>query len=219
MSDWFTSDWHLGHTNIIQYSHRPFWHVDQMDDTIIANVNDRVKENDRLFNLGDVAFRKDKLAFYRARLICKNIFVIPGNHDKEKELVKHFTVLPQCYMYENAGFRIVLCHYAMRVWLHSHHGAGHLFGHSHSALPGTSTSMDVGVDCWDYKPISLDQIKTEFSRRAKVLDSVNTTTEGSGGDGKRIIGYTFDDDTPRSWMVFPSTKYIHTKEYLHHNVS
>jgi|SRR5665213_2445732 len=166
MADWFTSDWHLGHHNIIQYSHRPFISVDDMDQTIIDNVNKVVGRDDRLFNLGDIAFRKDKLAFYRARLICKNIFVVPGNHDKEKELVRHFTVLPQCYMYENQGFRMVLCHYAMRVWVHSHHGAGMLYGHSHGGLPPVpgAPSFDIGVDCWNYKPLSFIEVQQEMKR-------------------------------------------------------
>lgn len=204
--DWFTADWHLGHNNIIKFCNRPFATVLGMDAHIIGEVNERVGQNDRLFNIGDVAVRNGNLASYRSQLICKNIFVVPGNHDREKELAKHFTVLPQCYMYENDGFRMVLCHYAMRVWAHSHHGAGHLFGHSHSTMPGTSTSMDIGVDCWDYKPVSLEEIKKEFLRRSKVLDLVNTTPESSGGYGKGIIGHTFDSNTLRPWVVFPRSE-------------
>jgi hypothetical protein len=29
----------------------------------------------------------------------------------------------------------VLCHYAMRVWNRSHHGAWHLYGHSQGESP------------------------------------------------------------------------------------
>jgi calcineurin-like phosphoesterase family protein len=137
-----------------------------MDAMLIGHVNDIVMPDDRLFNLGDVCIRNGNLAAYRARFACKNIFVVPGNHDKEKELVRYFTVLPQCYMYENNGFRMVLCHYAMRVWEHSHHGAGMIYGHSHSKLPYIpgAPSFDVGVDCWDYKPLSLKQIQKEMKR-------------------------------------------------------
>ncbi len=38
------------------------------------------------------------------------------------------------------GQPIVICHYAMRVWNRSHHGAWHLYGHSHGNLPDTPTS-------------------------------------------------------------------------------
>jgi calcineurin-like phosphoesterase family protein len=144
-----------------------------MDSAIIDEVNKVVMPNDRLYNLGDVARRGGNLAAYRARFACQNIFVVPGNHDKEKELVRHFNVLPQCYMYENDGFRMVLCHYAMRVWAHSHHGAGMLYGHSHDGLPPVAgaPSFDVGVDYVahhftpnTYRPLSLIEVKQEMKR-------------------------------------------------------
>jgi calcineurin-like phosphoesterase family protein len=69
-------------------------------------------------------------------------------------------------MYENSGFRIVLCHYAMRVWHHSHHGAGMLYGHSHGGLPPVPgvPSFDCGVDCWGYAPISFTDVQKEMKR-------------------------------------------------------
>lgn len=91
---------------------------------------------------------------------------MPGNHDKERVLRKFFTVLPQCYTFEEDGLRLVLCHYAMRVWPSSHHGVGHLYGHSHNTLPliPGAMSFDVGVDAWNYKPINLSQVKAEMKR-------------------------------------------------------
>lgn len=59
---------------------------------------------------------------------------------------------------EEAPPTIVLCHYAMRTWDRSHYNSWHLYGHSHGELPSIGMSMDVGVDVWDYKPISLPQV-------------------------------------------------------------
>lgn len=55
---------------------------------------------------------------------------------------------------------IVLCHYAMRVWDASHHGAWHLYGHSHGSLPDDrhALSWDVGVDNNNLLPLSVDEI-------------------------------------------------------------
>jgi calcineurin-like phosphoesterase family protein len=50
---WFTSDFHLGHRNIIRYCNRPFDSTDDMDATILANLNKKVGENDILYFLGD----------------------------------------------------------------------------------------------------------------------------------------------------------------------
>lgn len=163
--DYFTGDWHLDHANIIKYCNRPFKSVGEMNSTIIDNINDVVMPNDRIFNVGDVALRAN-LGALRKRINCKNIFVVPGNHDRVNELKNHFTVLPQCYVYENEGYSIVLCHYAMRVWARSHHGVAHLYGHSHGTLPPIDGLMtfDVGVDCWNYKPLSLNQVKAEMKR-------------------------------------------------------
>ena len=58
---------------------------------------------------------------------------------------------------------IVLCHYAFRVWRNAHHGSWHLYGHSHGSLPSAGRSMDVGVDCHDFSPISYEQVKTAFA--------------------------------------------------------
>jgi calcineurin-like phosphoesterase family protein len=204
MTDFFTADPHLGHHNIIKYCNRPFTDVDHMGTAIIGNINEVARETDRTFIIGDLANKEKYLEDFKKRVICKNIFVVPGNHDKEKILVRYFTVLPQCYMYRNGDFRIVLCHYAMRVWQHSHHGAGHLFGHSHSKLAGTHASMDIGVDCWDYKPVSLQEVKNEFSRRTKLLNSVSTTSESSSSNGEGIISRTFDSNTLRPWVFFPN---------------
>ncbi len=62
---------------------------------------------------------------------------------------------------------IVMLHYSMRVWNKSHHGSWHLYGHSHGTLPDdpNSLSIDVGVDCHNYQPISYDEIKSIMSKK------------------------------------------------------
>src|SRR5689334_2874552 len=53
----------------------------------------------------------------------------------------------------------------MRIWNRSHHGAWHLYGHSHSKLPAAegSQSMDVGVDTNAFHPYHLDEIRTRLA--------------------------------------------------------
>jgi calcineurin-like phosphoesterase family protein len=67
------------------------------------------------------------------------------------------------------GQPIVLCHYAMRVWNRAHHGAWHLYGHSHGKLPEapTSLSMYVGVDTHDFRPWHFDEINLLLTEKAK----------------------------------------------------
>jgi calcineurin-like phosphoesterase family protein len=50
---------------------------------------------------------------------------------------------------------LVLCHYPLAVWDRQHYGAWHLFGHSHGRHQNLGFSFDVGVDCNQFRPVSL----------------------------------------------------------------
>ena len=43
---WFTSDMHLGHEKALDFTCRPWNQIDEMNEGIIANINEKVKEND-----------------------------------------------------------------------------------------------------------------------------------------------------------------------------
>ena len=142
-----------------------------MNDTLINNLNELVKENDILYNLGDFAFGPLKeIGPIRQRINCKTIHLICGNHDRKsakkawfKEL---FTTIKTYDEIKHNGHKIVLCHYALRVWNQSHYGSFMFFGHSHGNLPDNGTrSLDVGVDCHNYKPVSLDWAIEYLSNR------------------------------------------------------
>ena len=173
---YFSSDWHLGHGNVIKYDGRPFSNIEEMDTTIIANFSHLTKD-DHLFFLGDLSFYKNpKKALELIKdLQCKLYWVI-GNHDthllKDKELCERFEwILPmaEIYVEEETGpkQKIVLCHYAMRVWNKSHHRAYHLYGHSHHSLKDdeNSLSFDVGCNGWNYKPVSYNVVKAIMSTK------------------------------------------------------
>jgi len=55
----------------------------------------------------------------------------------------------------------------MRVWNKSHHGAWHLYGHSHGTLPDdkNSLSFDVGVDCHNFTPINFEQVSAIMKKK------------------------------------------------------
>jgi calcineurin-like phosphoesterase family protein len=154
---WFIADTHFGHSNVIKYVNRPFADVDEMDEAMIANWNSVVKPNDEVYHLGDFAFRDPY--HYGPRLNGKK-FLVPGNHDRKYlgELKKYFHILPTLYEMNHEKKTLVMCHYAMRRWNKAHWGTYHIYGHSHGSLPGEGRSFDVGVDCWNFTPISWDMI-------------------------------------------------------------
>ena len=52
----------------------------------------------------------------------------------------------------------------MQVWERSNHGSWHLFGHTHGRLKGIGLSFDVGMDCTDFVPLSLDQVASKMEQ-------------------------------------------------------
>ena len=48
--------------------------------------------------------------------------------------------------------------YAHVTWPHCWLGDLHVYGHSHGNIPAARASLDVGVDCWDWAPVTLIRI-------------------------------------------------------------
>ena len=44
--NYYTADTHFGHNNIIRLCNRPFSTIEEMDNTLIKNWNERVSNND-----------------------------------------------------------------------------------------------------------------------------------------------------------------------------
>ena len=139
-----------------------------MDEEIISRHNEIVKPEDETYILGDVGFNPSYAAKCLSRMNGTKHLII-GNHDKIKpvlleqvEWARHYHELTMPD--KMAGGRkqlIVLMHYAMRIWNGSHWGTFMLYGHSHGTLPDDpkSFSIDVGVDCHDFYPVSYDRVK------------------------------------------------------------
>ena len=161
---YFTSDLHFGHTNIIMHSKRPFLGVTEMNDGLIERYNSVVTNKDDVYILGDVAFCDPTPLV--ARMNGRK-HLIMGNHDHPKKSKLHgcaFQWIKDTYELSVNGQKIWLAHYPHRAWPNSHHGAWHLYGHSHGNMPPHGRSMDVGVDVWGYYPVSFENIQTEMAR-------------------------------------------------------
>lgn len=187
MTRYFSSDWHLGHSNIAgpkcsnwKDGFRDFDSVEEMNQEIIKTINKYVKWDDELYFLGDFCFGGHKnTPNYRDQINCQTIHVIRGNHDGKIDLYKDkFTSIQDVLTLDidgkgNPKRTIFMSHYAHRIWLGSHKGVIHLYGHSHNSIPDFGKSMDIGMDVakWltgEYKPFSLDEI-------LKIMDTKSTT--------------------------------------------
>jgi len=162
-----TSDLHFNHSNIIKYCNRPFINTFEMNQKLINNWNSVVQRGDSVFVLGDFMFgrKAEHDADYFLSNLNGNKILITGNHDK-KEVINargwkevHKTI----YETEINGQYIVMCHYPMRSWNHFFRNSWHLFGHVHNKMEPYGLSFDVGVDSWNYMPISFDQVKEKMN--------------------------------------------------------
>jgi calcineurin-like phosphoesterase family protein len=176
MSVWFSADFHLGHANIIGYCHRPFASAAEMDAVILDKLNAAVGADDTLYFLGDFcmgvpsAQYLEAAAAYRAGIRCRQVHLVWGNHDRRNVpgFAELFQSTHDLWEVPLASRLFVLCHYAMRVWNKSHTGKScQLYGHDHGRLPELphALTFDVGVDCWDFHPLSLEQVNEILEHR------------------------------------------------------
>jgi calcineurin-like phosphoesterase family protein len=185
---YFVSDSHFSHENICSATTqwkdagdavRQFSSLEDMNRTIVDNINAVVDENDILFHLGDWSFGGfEQIQKFRSQLICKNIHIVLGNHDhhieRDKDGIQSLfssvhSFIPRLEIKRaiDGGkgmmerFNFCLFHYPIASWIDMNSGVIHLHGHVH--LPkhlklGKGRSLDVGMDGNDMKPYSLDDV-------------------------------------------------------------
>lgn len=161
----FTSDLHLGHKNILKLSNRPFGEIEHHDDTLINNYNKIVSNDDTCYILGDICWNQSYES-YRSlfnRLNGKKI-IIMGNHDNKQNLLKCKKEGLILDLHESKTLqinkdRVYLSHFPMREWSGFYKNAYHLYGHCHGNIDDYKQSTDIGVDCWEYEPVSWDEVK------------------------------------------------------------
>lgn len=168
MTTWFTADLHLSHENIIAFCGRPFPDARSMDAAIIAELQARVRADDDLWILGDFAASK---ANATQRAAVRDMFnaipghrhLVVGNHDRAwiRDLPWD-SIAPMADILVD-GRRLCLCHYPMVTFPGARRGGLQLFGHVHQNWPGTRTSINVGVDMWDFRPVTLQEIEARVA--------------------------------------------------------
>ena len=171
-----TADEHYGHRNIIVFCKRPFTDIDDMREKLIAAHNSKVPKGGLTYHIGDMFWRTlsvDAALDIIDRLNGQHIFVY-GNHDELIEgsavLRKKFLKVSERLVLDKTEItpKIVLDHYAGRVWKNSHNGSWQLYGHSHGELTEVnSLSFDVGVDTRpDISPWSFEEIAEKMKAKS-----------------------------------------------------
>ena len=190
---WFTADLHFGHEDILGYCRRPFANIAEHDEALIKNWNDCVADRDRIYILGDFAFRNHN--DYLLRLKGRKYFII-GSHDTmNAETKKHFITVSEMKTVRYRGRFFELCHYPLRSWERCWEGSVMLHGHSHNRITANNLSFDVGVDANDYKPFSIVEIMEKVKEREKTMRKNHRIVKEA--DGKTRY---YQDDV--KWLEF-----------------
>ncbi len=166
MTVFFTADTHFGHAGARALYRRPFASVADMDAAMVERWNAAVGQGDEVWHLGDFAIGLTASAT-TAVLGALNgrKHLVAGNNDPDGTTVQTGWASVRAYAEIDVdGAGLVLCHYAFRTWRNMARGWRNLHGHSHGRLAPMTRQTDVGVDAWDFRPVTLAQIA---GRRAK----------------------------------------------------
>ena len=79
---YFTSDLHLGHRNIIKLAQRGFDSIEQMDEQLIKNFNNRVTDKDTVYILGDLSMKGAEYVNGVIPQLNGTKVLVQGNHDR-----------------------------------------------------------------------------------------------------------------------------------------
>lgn len=174
MSVWYTSDWHIGHKNIIAHSSRPFSDVDEMNAEIVRRYRKLVRPDDLVWFLGDVVWKAKYLDLVRD--LPGRRYLVRGNHDRRTTDAKFraagFEQILTEATFNFRGIKCRLSHYPYAGYstdpryleLRPPRVEGEVLIHGHSHVPPEKRvnlefrSVNVGVDAWDFSPVHEDEL-------------------------------------------------------------
>jgi calcineurin-like phosphoesterase family protein len=182
MPVFFTSDTHFGDPRGLRIDRRPFVSVAEHDAALVQRWNETVSPGDEVWHLGDFALgREPERIGELLRALNGRKHLVIGNNDGEATIRDPAWASVQHYAEMTLdGIALVLCHYPFRTWNKMSRGVVNLHGHSHGRLKPMPRQYDVGVDLWDFRPVTLASILGSHSRRTA------STTEGTRKGSPRL---------------------------------
>jgi calcineurin-like phosphoesterase family protein len=160
----FTADMHFEHANIIKYCNRPFKNVQHMNKLLISRYNQVVKPEDTVYFIGDLTIkpRSYKSALYA---FIQNLqgtkHLILGNHDYFEPFdyvdIGFESVHTQLEILDDGmDLNLLLVHDPAKAYTTDKIV---IHGHIHDMWKKKGNAINVGVDVWDFKPVSILQIR------------------------------------------------------------
>ena len=134
--NYYISDLHIGHSNVIKFDDRPFKDIDEMFQTILTNWNNTVTNKDTVYIIGDFIWDKENQWYDIVKQFKGHKVLIKGNHDpkqfshKTKSL---FLDIKDYAMITDGANKLVLSHYPIICYPKDYFPNVYmLYGHVHS---------------------------------------------------------------------------------------
>lgn len=177
----YIGDTHFGHENILQLCDRPFASIEEMNERLIENWNNKVKGADTVYILGDMFFKcKDTESILCRLKGKKHLFV--GNHDEswlgKIDLPRYFESVNTLDSVSDGVRGITLCHFPMLTYKHEKKNYmihGHIHANTHMdfwpLLCKRERVLNAGVDINGYAPVTFDELlQNNIAFKQKWLD-------------------------------------------------
>lgn len=167
MTVFFTADTHFGHGGALGLFRRPFASVGAMDEAILGRWNETVGRSDLVWHLGDFAVgqKTARIEVLLGALHGEKHLIVGNNDRPATTAARGWASVGHYAEVEEDGAHLVLCHYPFRSWNRQNRGAINLHGHSHGRLQPLPRQTDVGVDVFDFRPVTLEAIRARRRRR------------------------------------------------------
>ena len=180
---YFSADLHGDHANIIKYANRPFLNSDSlnkedewisteekyrccswMNEILIKNWNNKVNPDDVVYHVGDFCFGSGGHDKFTSRL--NGVIVhVKGNHDSNNGVKSYL----HSGIFLFGGLEVYVVHVPPRnpgeipnrcdLVLH-----GHVHNAWKSKIMGDTPMINVGVDVWDYEPVSVESVLKLYNK-------------------------------------------------------
>lgn len=183
----WTSDTHFGHNKPFIYENRGLDGIQEHDDVIFYNINQKVASDDILIHAGDFCLNSTEgdLDNYLSCINCQNIYYLWGNHNSQvskkyqdaqettEEGFKRYRNLVFCGDYLEVQIDkqlIIVSHYPFISWNKMKKGSWMLHGHEHCSYEGSSPNckdgkrLDIGIDQM-LEPFSFGDIERIMNKK------------------------------------------------------
>lgn len=171
---YWTSDFHISMPEIIEYENRPFNSIDEMNNSFLS-VCQALNPDDTIIHCGDLyCYNQNIKPFDFIKNITPTFINIRGNHDLNNKVKSicdslHF-FLNKRYPYISASHYPT---YDIKISRDCLNAPIHLCGHVHNKwkhcldLDHNILNINVGVDVWNYKLVSEEELIVYLNRLFK----------------------------------------------------